>query len=110
MRASGSTISSGERGHDAHESARGVMVVEQLQGLGEDQRRDDVFEHFADDALDLVDLPALSEPGGLRPHPFHLLFVRAHQLEHELGVNCLAEQGPADHALAKEAPPQGEGA
>ncbi len=80
-------------GDDDDIAAAQLVVGDQLGGLGEDQRVDDVVQCLADDRLDLLDVPPGAHVGDVRAHPVHLVVVGARHQEQELGVGRL-EYGP----------------
>ena len=81
---------------DHHVAAAQLVVGDQFGGLGEDQRVDDVVQRFADDRLDLFDVPTGAHVGDIGAHAVHLVVVGARHQEQELRVGGLQHRPPID--------------
>ena len=85
-----------------------MVLVEQLEGLGIDDRLDHVGKRVAHDGRHVVTVPAPSHRRHRHPQLLHLLCVRAHEHEHDLRVQALHDRPPRQQALAVERPSEGE--
>jgi len=68
-----------------------LVVGDEVGGLGEDQRGDDLVQGLLDRGLDLLDVPAGAHARHVRAHPVHLVVVGARHQEDELGVAGLQD-------------------
>ena len=83
------------RGDDDDVASAQLVVGDQIGGLGEHQRIDDVVQGLADDRLDLLHVPARTHIGDVVAHAVHLVVVGTRHQEQELRVGRL-EYGPSD--------------
>jgi hypothetical protein len=79
---------------DHHDIAAAELVVgDELGGLSEHERVDDVVQRLADDRLDLLHIPARAHVGDVTAHAIHLLVVGTRHQEQKLGIGRL-QNGP----------------
>lgn len=78
------------------------MRGDQVGGLGEHQRGDDVVQRLVDDRLDLFDVPAGAHVGHVRPHPIHLVMIGTGEQIDELRVAGLEHRAPVEQALSEK--------
>jgi hypothetical protein len=97
-------------GDDHDLPARRAVLLDQVGGLGVDQRVHDLVQRLPDDVVHDRDVPPRRHGGDLPAHPFHLVGVRAGQREDELRVGALEHGTTVDQPALEERPAEGQGA
>ncbi len=96
---------------DDHDlAAGGAVLLDQVRGLGVDERVDDVVQRLPDDVVHRRDVPAGAHGRDLRPETLHLLGVGAGEGEDELRVRGLQRGTPVDQPALEERAAEGQGA
>ncbi len=92
----------GCRAHDHDLAARGVMLGDEVQGLLEDDRGDDLVEGLAHDLRDVTLVPAADHLQHRGAELLHLGLVGAHEHEDDLRVGALDDRGLGEEPFAVE--------
>ena len=93
-------LSGGRYNHDV--AAAQLVTGDQIRGLCEHQRSDDVVQGLVDNRLHLLHLPSGAHVRQMHANAVHLIVVRAGQSEDELGIAGLEHRPAVQQSLGKK--------